>query len=211
MSKSPLDRGGPCYCRVYHKTYCGYPAGKRAVFVTEPLAQPTCSVTLNLEAFDRLVFLRSSLALTLTTTSRDCTKPSPEVSTAPGRNVYNLPTVSIIPELTIVQANAIGRSSKTVREFLEKNHKDDMSRDDTIKLTVKSLLEVVQTGAKNIEISVMESYGKITVRYASSSPPLLSLFASYVCPNRVLTWPRLRPSLRRSSVRRRLVCHARIV
>ena len=61
------------------------------------------------------------------------------------------------------KANAIGRSSKTVREFLEKNHTDDLSRDDTIKLTVKSLLEVVQTGAKNIEISVMESYGKITV------------------------------------------------
>ena len=38
-----------------------------------------------------------------------------------------------------------------------------MSRDDTIKLTIKSLLEVVQTGAKNIEISVMESYGKVTV------------------------------------------------
>ena len=42
---------------------------------------------------------------------------------------------------------------------MEKNHKDDLSREDTIKLTVKSLLEVVQTGAKNIEISVMESYG----------------------------------------------------
>lgn len=62
------------------------------------------------------------------------------------------------------KANAIGRSSKTVREFLEKNHKDDLNREDAIKLTVKSLLEVVQTGAKNIEISVMESYGKITVR-----------------------------------------------
>ncbi|KAJ3728786.1 20S proteasome subunit [Lentinula raphanica] len=60
------------------------------------------------------------------------------------------------------QANAIGRSSKTVREFLEKNHKDDLSREESIKLAVKSLLEVVQTGAKNIEISVMESYGKIT-------------------------------------------------
>ncbi|KAF7295283.1 Proteasome subunit alpha type [Mycena indigotica] len=60
------------------------------------------------------------------------------------------------------KANAIGRSSKTVREFLEKNHKDDLSREETIKLTVKSLLEVVQTGAKNIEISVMESYGKVT-------------------------------------------------
>lgn len=61
-----------------------------------------------------------------------------------------------------LQANAIGRSSKTVREFLEKNHKDDLSREESIKLAVKSLLEVVQTGAKNIEISVMESYGKIT-------------------------------------------------
>ncbi|KAL5511741.1 PRE6 [Sanghuangporus vaninii] len=60
------------------------------------------------------------------------------------------------------KANAIGRSSKTVREFLEKNHKDDMSREETIKLAVKSLLEVVQTGAKNIEISVMEGYEKVT-------------------------------------------------
>jgi 20S proteasome subunit alpha 4 len=60
------------------------------------------------------------------------------------------------------KANAIGRSSKTVREFLEKNHRDNLSREESIKLTVKSLLEVVQTGAKNIEISVMESYGKVT-------------------------------------------------
>ncbi|KAJ7445763.1 nucleophile aminohydrolase [Mycena galericulata] len=60
------------------------------------------------------------------------------------------------------KANAIGRSSKTVREFLEKHHKDDLTREESIKLTVKSLLEVVQTGAKNIEISVMEGYGKVT-------------------------------------------------
>jgi len=30
-----------------------------------------------------------------------------------------------------------------------------MNRDETIKLTIKSLLEVVQTGAKNIEIAAM--------------------------------------------------------
>lgn len=54
------------------------------------------------------------------------------------------------------KANAIGRSSKTVREFLERNYKDDMSRDETVKLTIKSLLEVVQTGAKNIEIAILE-------------------------------------------------------
>ncbi|TQB76592.1 Proteasome subunit alpha type-4 [Monascus purpureus] len=53
------------------------------------------------------------------------------------------------------KANSIGRSSKTVREFLERNHKDDMDREETIQLTIRSLLEVVQTGAKNIEIAVM--------------------------------------------------------
>ena len=59
--------------------------------------------------------------------------------------------------LTLLRkANAIGRSSKTVREFLERNHKDGMNREETIKLTIKSLLEVVQTGAKNIEIAIME-------------------------------------------------------
>ncbi|WWC88853.1 uncharacterized protein L201_003768 [Kwoniella dendrophila CBS 6074] len=60
------------------------------------------------------------------------------------------------------KACSIGRASKTVREFLEKNYTENLERDDSIKLTVKSLLEVVQTGAKNIEISVMESYGVIT-------------------------------------------------
>lgn len=53
------------------------------------------------------------------------------------------------------KANAIGRSSKTVREFLERNYKDDMDRETTIRLAIKSLLEVVQTGAKNIEIALM--------------------------------------------------------
>ena len=42
-----------------------------------------------------------------------------------------------------------------MREFLERHHKDDLDREETIKLTVKSLLEVVQTGAKNIEIAIM--------------------------------------------------------
>lgn len=54
------------------------------------------------------------------------------------------------------KAGAIGRSSKTVLEFLEKNHKEEMTKDDTILLAVKSLLEVVQSGAKNIEITVLE-------------------------------------------------------
>jgi 20S proteasome subunit alpha 4 len=53
------------------------------------------------------------------------------------------------------KANAIGRSSKTVREFLERNYKEDMDREQTVRLAIKSLLEVVQTGAKNIEIALM--------------------------------------------------------
>lgn len=56
------------------------------------------------------------------------------------------------------KAQSIGRSSKTVREFLEKNYSADEVLDEaaTIKLAIKALLEVVQTGAKNIEISVMK-------------------------------------------------------
>ncbi|EIE85700.1 hypothetical protein G6F46_003396 [Rhizopus delemar] len=62
---------------------------------------------------------------------------------------------------TAWKANAIGRSSKTVREFLEKNYNEDMEEKDTVKLTIKSLLEVVQTGAKNIEIVVMTTEGEV--------------------------------------------------
>ena len=38
---------------------------------------------------------------------------------------------------------------------MERNYKESMGREETIKLTIKSLLEVVQTGAKNIEIAIM--------------------------------------------------------
>ena len=54
------------------------------------------------------------------------------------------------------KCNAIGRSSKTVTEFLEKNYEEGMDRDATVQLVVRSLLEVVQTGAKNIEVYVLE-------------------------------------------------------
>lgn len=53
------------------------------------------------------------------------------------------------------KANAIGRSSKTVREFLEKNYNEELTKEETVLLAIKSLLEVVQTGAKNIEISIL--------------------------------------------------------
>ena len=60
-----------------------------------------------------------------------------------------------------------------MREFLERNYKEDMDREDTIKLTVKSLLEVVQTGAKNIEIAIMAPGKPIEVFYR----PLAALYS----------------------------------
>lgn len=54
------------------------------------------------------------------------------------------------------KANATGRNSKTVREFLEKNY-EETTGDDTVKLAVKALLEVVEPGSKNIEVAVMQN------------------------------------------------------
>ncbi|EPY79135.1 proteasome (prosome, macropain) subunit, alpha type, 8 [Camelus ferus] len=58
---------------------------------------------------------------------------------------------------TLKQANAIGRSAKTVREFLEKNYTEDAIANDNeaIKLAIRALLEVVQSGGKNIELAII--------------------------------------------------------
>lgn len=61
-------------------------------------------------------------------------------------------------------AQTIGRNSKTVREFLEKNYNREeppSTVEDCVKLTVRSLLEVVQTGAKNIEITIVKPNSEI--------------------------------------------------
>ncbi|KAF2071667.1 hypothetical protein CYY_007021 [Polysphondylium violaceum] len=52
------------------------------------------------------------------------------------------------------KAAAIGRSSKTVGEFLEKNY-TDTSDQESIKLAVRALLEIVESGNKNIEIAII--------------------------------------------------------
>jgi 20S proteasome subunit alpha 4 len=72
--------------------------------------------------------------------------------------------LTVLSTLNCYKANAIGRSSNMVREFLEKNWKPDMSKDATIQLAVKSLLEIVQTGAKNIDMAIMDGHGKVRVR-----------------------------------------------
>lgn len=57
------------------------------------------------------------------------------------------------------KANAIGRNSKNLREYLEKNHKDTLTNEETIKLAVETLLEVVES-SKNIEICIMTGPSK---------------------------------------------------
>lgn len=55
------------------------------------------------------------------------------------------------------KANAIGRSAKTVREFLEEHYNDEVANSEalTIKLTARALLEVVQSGSKSVELAVI--------------------------------------------------------
>jgi len=48
-----------------------------------------------------------------------------------------------------------GQNSKAVREFLEKKYKDNMSEENCVRLAIEALLEVVDSGAKNMEICVV--------------------------------------------------------
>merc|ERR1712130_280946 len=54
------------------------------------------------------------------------------------------------------KSNTCGRNSKTVREFLEKHFEEGMSESATIKLAVKALLEVVESGSKNVEVAIVK-------------------------------------------------------
>eukprot|EP00899_Mesostigma_viride_P008744 jgi/Mesvir1/17871/Mv12948-RA.1 len=59
-------------------------------------------------------------------------------------------------------ANVTGRNSKTVREFLEKNYTVS-SGDATIRQAVRALMEVVESGGKNIEVAVMRPGEGLTI------------------------------------------------
>lgn len=63
--------------------------------------------------------------------------------------------------LTSWKAQAIGRYSKTVQEFLEKNTEENLTRQSALSLAVRALLEVVETGqgTQNIEIAVAKPDG----------------------------------------------------
>ena len=53
------------------------------------------------------------------------------------------------------RANAIGRGAGNLREFLEKKWEADMSKDQTIRVSIETLLEVVEN-SENIEICVIQ-------------------------------------------------------
>lgn len=61
------------------------------------------------------------------------------------------------------KATALGRNYKTMTEFLEKHHVDNMSAQEATKLTIRTLLEVVQSGTKNIEVAIVQNDDTIKV------------------------------------------------
>ena len=62
------------------------------------------------------------------------------------------------------KANAIGRNDKQVREFLEKNYKEGMGMEDSLLLVARALMEIVESGSKNIEIAVLKYNELITLK-----------------------------------------------
>lgn len=67
-----------------------------------------------------------------------------------------------------LKANATGRSAKTVHEFLEKYYTPEevSTEKGSIKLAIRALLEVVQSGQKNLEIAVMRRGEPLQVLFA---------------------------------------------
>jgi 20S proteasome subunit alpha 4 len=75
------------------------------------------------------------------------------------------------------KANAIGRNAKTVREFLEKNYTPEnvATEEQTIKLAIKALLEVVQSGGKNLEVAVMRPDSKLSMMEVSEIEKVVAI------------------------------------
>lgn len=52
-----------------------------------------------------------------------------------------------------------GRNAKSLREFLEKQYTDELTEQQSVKLAIQALLEVVDSGAKTMEICVVRKGG----------------------------------------------------
>lgn len=95
------------------------------------------------------------------------TDKSPQLYLADPAGTYSAWKVSSFPSTAFctrltsrlvagrLQAHAIGgRNEKAVQEFLEKNWTANLAEADAIRLTIKALLEVVDSGSKNMEVAV---------------------------------------------------------
>lgn len=57
---------------------------------------------------------------------------------------------------TAWKAVAIGHHDQTVIEYMEKSYVDNMTQEACVNFAIKSLLEVVESGSKNIEILILK-------------------------------------------------------
>lgn len=57
------------------------------------------------------------------------------------------------------KANAIGRNSKLMLEYLETHYHEDLPYADALKLAVRTLIQVVEKESRNIEVAVLQPDG----------------------------------------------------
>ncbi|SIO73674.1 20S proteasome subunit alpha 4 [Babesia microti strain RI] len=57
------------------------------------------------------------------------------------------------------KSKAVGKNSKTVQEYLEKNYTENLTEEAATLLAIKALFEVVEVNTKNIEVAVMRRSG----------------------------------------------------
>ncbi|EDO08477.1 20S proteasome A-type and B-type family protein [Babesia bovis T2Bo] len=57
------------------------------------------------------------------------------------------------------KAQSIGRGSKSAQEFLEINYKEGMNVEESVTLSIKALVEVMEVSAKNIEVAILGPTG----------------------------------------------------